>query len=425
MRTRWILNLFLLVLVAGLGWAVLRDLRVARETSVLTGMDPLTIEGVELTRPGRDTVKLERVTGGDWRMTAPYRIGADPERVARLLQVVQAHVVRSFPAEGADLTRLGLAPDPIRISLGGQTLRFGATEPIDRLRYVASGDLVHLTEDLYYHLLVAPAQGFVDPHPFSGLVPVAGDLNGEPLDQETLAAVAALKAERVETLDGDLSGRLLRIQTQGEGEEEAVRFLVSPDGLRWSRPDLRLSYLVASPPLALVDPEFIEVGAQMAPNEAQGEDGIAVPTLPPGTLPEQAVGLVEGLAPGPDGAWSGETLTEELVAEPGGDVGGEQDVLAGAEGSDLAEPLVDPDAPMEMRVERLAPAGSGYAGDGLDPGDAREREIDHAVSSSFGGPPVRSQAQVQRQEAGLPDEDAIVSPEDAAGPPPAVKLRPE
>lgn len=423
MRARWILNLFLFILVAGLGWAVLRDLRVAREASVLTGMDPDTIEGVELTRPGRDTVKLERVTGGDWRMTAPYRIGADPERVARLLQVVQAQVVRSFPAEGADLKNLGLEPDPIRISLGGQTLRFGGTEPIDRLRYVASGDLVHLTEDLYYHLLVASAPGFVDPRPFSGLIPIAGDLNGEPLDQETLAAVAALRAERVETLDGDLSGRLLRVEAREE--ENTLRFLVSPDGLRWSRPDLRLSYLVANPPLALVDPEFIEVGARMAPAEAQGEDGIAVPTLPPGTLPEQAVGLVEGLVSGPEGASSGGVLTEELGVEPTGEVSDEQQVLGRAAGSDLAEPMVDPDAPMEMRVERLAPVGSGQAGEGLDPGDAREREIDAAVSSSFGGPPVRSQAQVQRREAGLPDGDAIVSPEDAAAPPPAVKLRPK
>jgi hypothetical protein len=403
MRARWTLNFLLLILVVGLGWAVQRDLRVAREASLLTGMDPVAIEGVELSRPGRDTVKLERVSGGGWRMTAPYRIPADADRVARLLQVVQAPVVRSFPAEGADLERLGLAPDPIRISLGGQTLRFGGTEPIDRLRYVAAGDLVHLTQDLYYHLLVAPAPDYVDPHPFAGLTLAGGELNGEALDPATLAVLPGVKAERVETLAGDLAGRILSVREQG-GETQ-LRFLVSPDGLRWSRPDLRLTYLVASPPPALVDQEAAGVAADSGQDDAR----IALPSVPPGTLPERASGLVEGLAP---------TSTPEPAE---GEVAGRPNRLEAGSG----EAIVNPDAPVEMRVERLSPAGPIGSDQAEDSRDARQREIDDAVAASFGGPPVRSQAQIKREEAGVPaDEDPIVSPEDAIGPPPAVKLRP-
>lgn len=392
MRARWILNLLLSILVAGLGWAVLRDVREARELSRLTGMDPARIEGVELTRPGGDTIKLERVTGGAWRMTAPYRIGADAERVGRLLGVVQAGVARSFPAEGADLARLGLEPDPVRISLGGQTLRFGKTEPIDGLRYVASADLVHLTEDRFYHLLTAPASDYVEPRPLpAGLVPASGDVNGEALDPATLAAIAAVRAERVEPLGGDLTGRILRLQPEGGGA--ALRLLVSADGLRWSRPDLRLTYLVASPPPALVVQEAAGAAADGAP------DG-AAPSA--GPLPEQAVGRVEAAGPG-DG---------EAGSVPG---------------APPAEPLVGPDTPMEMRVERLAPSDpvpSGRRPD-LDPMAARQQQIEDAVAASFGGPPVRSQAQIERGDAGVVDGDALVSPEEAAGPPPAVKLRPK
>ncbi len=401
MRARWILNLFLLLLVAGLAWSVAGDLRQARDSSRLTGMDPTRIEGVELTRPGRDTVRLERITGGGWRLTAPFKVPADPERVARLLEVVQAGVVRSFPAEGADLERLGLAPDPVRISLGGQTLRFGTTEPIDRLRYVASGDLVHLTQDIYYHLVTAPASDYVEPHPLPpGLTPTAADLDGTPLDPATLAAVASLKAERVEAMGGDLDGRILRVQPPGDAAP--LRLLVSADGLRWSRPDLRLTYLVASPPPALVDPEG--AGAAAASTAATAPQ--------PGSLPEQAVGMVGTVQPEtPPPAEPAPLVDEELDAQsqpqpqPG-----------------WGEAVVEPGAPAEMRVERLAP--DSVPDEELDPMDARQREIEDAVAPSFGGPPVRSNAQIQREQAGSTDEDAIVSPDAAKGPPPAVKLRP-
>jgi hypothetical protein len=81
---------------------------------------------------------------------------------------------------------------------------------------------------------------------------------------------------------------------------------------------------------------------------------------------------------------------------------------------------------MEIRVERLAPddPSASVPDAELDPIEARQRQIEDAVSASFGGPPLRSQAQIQREEAGVEDGDAIVSPEEAAGPPPAVKLRP-
>jgi hypothetical protein len=327
--------------------------------------------------------------------------------------------VRSMPADGLDLERLGLEPNPVRISLGGQTLRFGGTEPIDGLRYVGAGDLVHLIEDRFHHLLTAAASDYVDPHPLpAGLVPVSGDIAGTAIAPPTLAAIAAVKAERVEPMGGELAGQILRIQPVGEGA--ALRFLVSADGLRWSRPDLRLTYLVASPPPALVD--------QGAAGPAESPVQVAAPThtQDSGALPEQAVGVVQGVAP---------VLTDGQPAPAGGEAvpGQGEAAVAGAVdagepgGEQWAEPIVDPNAPMEIRVERLAPTDGALRGQnpGLDPLEARQREIDDAVSASFGGPPVRSQAQIQREEEGIVDGDAIVSPEEAAGPPPQVKLRPE
>jgi hypothetical protein len=410
MRARWSVNLLLSLLVAALGWTMLRDLRVAQEASRLTGMDPTKIEGLELVRPGRDTIKLERITGGGWRMTSPYRIAADSERVMRLLGVTGVGVVRSFPAQGVDLKALGLEPDPVRISLGGQTLRFGTTDPIDRLRYVASGDLVHLTEDRIYHLLTGPAADYVGLSLLpEGGTPAGADINGEPLDPATLAALAGLKAERVEPLGGDLDGRILQVRPSGDAPP--LRFLVSPDGLRWSRPDLRLTYLVPSPPPALVE------GAPEAAAAAAAPPALEDPAT--GPFSEQVVGVIEGQPP--------------ISAAPA-EVAGEADLVPpptdAAQG--WSEPLVDPSAPPEMRVERLDPATQS-AGDAtfpaLPPGANvqidRQQAIDDAVAASFGGPPVRSQKQIQSEASGADDGEAIVTPEQASQPPPAVKLRPE
>ncbi len=402
MRARWSVNLLLLLLVAGLGWALLRDLRLAREASRLTGMDPTRIEGLELVRPGRDSIRLERLNGGGWRMTSPYRIAADSERVARLLAVTGAGVARSFPAQGVDLKALGLEPDPVRISLGGQTLRFGNTDPIDRLRYVGSGDLIHLTEDRFYHLLIGPAADYVDLGLIpGGELPAGADINGEALDPATLAALASLRAERVEPLGGDLDGRILQVRPAGD--VPPLRFLVSSDGLRWSRPDLRLTYLVPSPPPALVETPATP------PVEAATTQDSAAPAA--GPFSEQVVGVIGG----PD---QGRPAPDRLPADT-------------AQG--WSEPVVDPATPVEMRVERLDPkaqvpedaAGTPALHPGPDSRVERQQAIDDAVALSFGGPPVRSQKQIQKDESGAMDGEAIVSPEQARRPPPAVKLRPE
>jgi hypothetical protein len=246
MGARWTVNLVLLAVVAVLSYGVHRELARGQRVQTLTELAPDSIAEIRLERPGQEHVALVRETEG-WRMESPYRVAADDERIGQLGRIAATQVFRSMP-EGDGGSRLGLKPGRALLHLDGLVLRFGDTEPIDQHRYVAIGGLIHLIGDGFQHHLLAPAEDYVSrvlmPDDF---VPAAGTLGGKPLDDQALVELGALSAERVVRLGDEISGRLLNLtETQGG---RGLRFLVSADGRRWSRLDLRLSYLLSEPPL--------------------------------------------------------------------------------------------------------------------------------------------------------------------------------
>jgi hypothetical protein len=245
MRARWTLNLLLLLLVALLSTLAQRDLERERRAAILTELDPTAIAEIVMERPGTPDVRLLR-EGGDWRMESPYRVPAEGGRIAQLVGIAATPVYRSLPQTGA-AEGLGLTPARARLSLDGLVLRFGDTDPIDKRRYVAVGGQVHLIDDGFWHHLSAPAEAYVSRRLLpADLVPAVGELDGKTLPDGALAGLAALTAEEVVALEGEISGRLLALST-GEGGR-SLRFLLSEDGRRWTRLDLRLTYVLAEPP---------------------------------------------------------------------------------------------------------------------------------------------------------------------------------
>lgn len=263
MRGRWTINLLLLALVALLSTAVQRELEQSARITTLTELAPERIEAVGLERPGQPPIELLH-NGAVWRMESPYRVAADGERIAQLLRIAATEVYRSLPEDGAG-PRLGLEPGRALLSLDGLTLRFGDTEPIAQHRYVAVGGQVHLIPDGFQHHLIAPAEDYVSPRLLpDDLKPAAGSLDGEALDQLAMEDLGGLKAERVVALDEEINGRLLSLTDDQSGS--GLRFLVSADGRRWTRLDLRLVYLLADPP-------FWALSEHETQTKAKGRDG--------------------------------------------------------------------------------------------------------------------------------------------------------
>jgi hypothetical protein len=252
MRSRWLVNLFLLVLAVGL--AALIQLTEHGETQAgrLTPLEPDTIEQVRLERADADPIILRRSETG-WQMTSPYPVTADPAQLHRLLPIAAAANQRSIPIAGVDLTELGLDPPLVRLWLDDVLLEIGGTEPIAALRYVRVGDLIHLIDDRFIGRLLAPPEDYIGktllPPDFS---PGIGSLNGEPLSADELAVLADARAERVEPLGQALSGIMLEVQSADAAD--SLRFLVADDGRRWSRLDLRLSWLFRASPLPRLEP---------------------------------------------------------------------------------------------------------------------------------------------------------------------------
>jgi hypothetical protein len=245
MRNRWLVNLLLLILVITLGALMRHDLEQERQAATLTGLLPESITEISIERSGHPSIRL--VQGADgWRMDAPYRVPAAAGRIAQLAGIAATQVYRSLP-NGADREELGLNADSLRLTLNGLVLRFGDLDPIAQHRYVAVGDQVHLIGDGFYHHLIASAEDYVDRKLVpAGFRAATGTLDGESLASEQLVELDRLSAEMVEPLGSELVGRLLSLAS--EHGERSVRFLVSADGRIWSRLDLRLRYLLATPP---------------------------------------------------------------------------------------------------------------------------------------------------------------------------------
>jgi hypothetical protein len=179
-------------------------------------------------------------------MTSPYPVAANSERIAQLTRIASTPVFRSMP-EGDGVPGPGLKSAQALLILDGLPLRFGDTDPIDQHRYVAAGGQIHLIGDGFWHHLIAPAQDYVSPRVLpDDFSATSGTLEGAALDDRALKTLPSLSAQRVVGLEDEITGRLLSLTGAGSGR--GLRFLVSRDGRRWIRPDLRLVYLLADPP---------------------------------------------------------------------------------------------------------------------------------------------------------------------------------
>jgi hypothetical protein len=251
LRDRWLVNLLLLILVVSLGAVMRWELDQERHVATLTGLLPERIAEISLERPDLPAIRLVRDADG-WTMKTPYKVPADATRVGELLGIATTPVHRSLP-KSADVERLGLDADSPRLTLNGLAVSFGDVDPIAHHRYVAIGEQIHLIGDGFQHHLTAGAEAYISRTLLpAGFRADAGNLSGVPLSQEQLAELSRLSAQTVEPLGSELTGRLLSVAS--EDGSSSVRFLVSEDGLRWARLDLRLRYLLAEPPAwAVVD----------------------------------------------------------------------------------------------------------------------------------------------------------------------------
>ncbi|BBA32500.1 putative uncharacterized protein [Methylocaldum marinum] len=160
MKSRLLLNLALLVLIAILGAvAFFEPGKKEPETTPLVPVDENALAAVTL--QNKDTIKFEK-QNGHWRLTAPFNAPANDIRVRQLIGIAEANSEAQYPISSEDLAKFDLDKPKATLILDTTTLKFGGSDPINMRRYVQIGDTLHLVGDDFFHHLTASATDYVD-----------------------------------------------------------------------------------------------------------------------------------------------------------------------------------------------------------------------------------------------------------------------
>lgn len=159
MRRRTRTWLWLVASCVLLAVAVVAQLRHERRAALdpLTTIDLSRVRELRVECRGCTPRRFER-SAGHWQMREPQDVRADQAAVEHLLAIAAAPVRRRHARGVLDPARIGLEPPQAVLTLDGQSLRFGATEPIDGDRYVDTGSAIALVPDRYSALLFEPAE---------------------------------------------------------------------------------------------------------------------------------------------------------------------------------------------------------------------------------------------------------------------------
>lgn len=220
---RLVLNLALLLLVAGLGglawWQSSQSGKPAETLLSLTRAD---ITRVTITRqpgnPQQDVIKLER-QGEHWRMLEPKPLDTNPARISQLFTLLDETVEASYDASGKDLKQYGLEPGAVSVAFNADTLLFGAENPVSNKRYFLHNGKLKLASEAVYGLLTGEALELVS----NKLIPT-----GRSLKSVALPEGYALKAD---TLQNWQSADAIRLEAwDGKGGSQGKITLTLDDG---------------------------------------------------------------------------------------------------------------------------------------------------------------------------------------------------
>ncbi len=171
MKNRWILNLVMLALVAGLiVFLYLRpqannDGPAQHEVTTLKLAD---FNAIKVEFPTQAATTFEKIDGL-WRMTAPYKTRADQISVQRILSIIAAKTKDKFTAD--DKEKFGLTKPQLRLKLSGaagvQEFIFGTFNTVTDEQYVAYKDSVYLLPSSYAEAATTQAIEMVDKAPLA------------------------------------------------------------------------------------------------------------------------------------------------------------------------------------------------------------------------------------------------------------------
>ncbi len=160
MNPRTLVNIFLLLFVAGLALLVYHLSNDGNSAQRLTSLQRDAIDSIVIPRDKGDIV-LEK-NRKEWRMLSPYPLRAHAFRIERLLDLAVSETEKSYRMDKRHAEQYGLNENSTRIRFNRTLLHFGFTNPINGKRYVRVDDRLLLVDDQLFPLLNSQPSSFVD-----------------------------------------------------------------------------------------------------------------------------------------------------------------------------------------------------------------------------------------------------------------------
>lgn len=164
MKSRWLVNLLLLLIVAGIvSFIYLRppeqdDSRPVHEISTLKLAE---FKHLSIEFPAKAPVVFEK-RDDYWYLVQPYAARADQMTVQRIVSIVAAKTMDKFPADDA---RFGIDNPRLKLRLNDEVFTFGIYNPVTSEQYVAYKDSVYLLPGTYSETAATQIVELLDKNP--------------------------------------------------------------------------------------------------------------------------------------------------------------------------------------------------------------------------------------------------------------------
>lgn len=174
MRSRWLVNLVLLALVASIvAFLYLRPApkEQGEKSYELSALKLADFNNISIEFPAKAPLTFEKIDGY-WHIVQPYKARADQMAVQRMLSIVAATSNEKFPA--TDLARFGLDNPRLKLKLDNEEFLFGTFNPVSSDQYVAYKGSVYLLPSSYSDYASVQAVEFIDKAPLKPNEKVTG-----------------------------------------------------------------------------------------------------------------------------------------------------------------------------------------------------------------------------------------------------------
>lgn len=161
---RTIINVVLILVVAGLAWMVYQQLQKDQQGAETLYHQDIgeSVTRLSINLPGKEEIVIvaKDADEGVWDIVKPIQISANNQSLQHLFTLLREPILTEYTLEGKDLNTFGLAESAIRINFNSVEYRLGNLNSVNHRRYVLLKGRILMINEAVYELLMRGVDGF-------------------------------------------------------------------------------------------------------------------------------------------------------------------------------------------------------------------------------------------------------------------------